>query len=292
MQNRYSIEIKNLKKSYDNGRSFAVNDISFNVEKGSLFAFLGMNGAGKSTTINIICSILEKDDGKIYINGQDLDNHSEKIKKEIGVVYQNSVLDEFLTVKENLKIRLNFYGLTKEEKNKNFKEIVELLDIDTLLNKNIKDLSGGQKRRIDIARAMIHKPKLLILDEPTTGLDPKARIIVWDLIEKIRKETNMTVLLTTHYLEEAEKASMVVIMNKGKIIASGSPNELKNKFAKDCIYTYVDFNEKFSKNLAELNYFSQYLEDKHAYKIILRMLKNCLKIFQKCLLTLRLLKEQ
>ena len=150
MQNRYSIEIKNLKKSYDNGRSFAVNDISFNVEKGSLFAFLGMNGAGKSTTINIICSILEKDDGKIYINGQDLDNHSEKIKKEIGVVYQNSVLDEFLTVKENLKIRLNFYGLTKEEKNKNFKEIVELLDIDTLLNKNIKDLSGGQKRRIGI----------------------------------------------------------------------------------------------------------------------------------------------
>ena len=280
MQNRYSIEIKNLKKSYDNGRSFAVNDISFNVEKGGLFAFLGMNGAGKSTTINIICSILEKDDGKIYINGQDLDNHSEKIKKEIGVVYQNSVLDEFLTVKENLKIRLNFYGLTKEEKNKNFKEIVELLDIDTLLNKNIKDLSGGQKRRIDIARAMIHKPKLLILDEPTTGLDPKARIIVWDLIEKIRKETNMTVLLTTHYLEEAEKASMVVIMNKGKIIASGSPNELKNKFAKDYIYTYVDFNEEFSKNLAELNYFSQYLEDKHAYKIEISYFEDAQKLFK------------
>lgn len=280
MQNRYSIEIKNLKKSYDNGRSFAVNDISFNVEKGSLFAFLGMNGAGKSTTINIICSILEKDDGKIYINGEDLDNHSEKIKKEIGVVYQNSVLDEFLTVKENLKIRLNFYGLTKEEKNKNFKEIVELLDIDTLLNKNIKDLSGGQKRRIDIARAMIHKPKLLILDEPTTGLDPKARIIVRDLIEKIRKETNMTVLLTTHYLEEAEKASMVVIMNKGKIIASGSPNELKNKFAKDYIYTYVDFNEEFSKKLAELNYFSQYLEDKHAYKIEISDFEDAQKLFK------------
>ncbi len=280
MQNRYSIEIKNLKKSYDNGRSFAVNDISFNVEKGSLFAFLGMNGAGKSTTINIICSILEKDDGKIYINGQDLDIHSEKIKKEIGVVYQNSVLDEFLTVKENLKIRLNFYGLTKEEKNKNFKEIVELLDIDTLLNKNIKDLSGGQKRRIDIARAMIHKPKLLILDEPTTGLDPKARIIVWDLIEKIRKETNMTVLLTTHYLEEAEKASMVVIMNKGKIIASGSPNELKNKFAKDYIYTYVDFNEEFSKNLAELNYFCQYFEDKHAYKIEISDFEDAQKLFK------------
>ena len=280
MQNRYSIEIKNLKKSYDNGRSFAVNDISFNVEKGSLFAFLGMNGAGKSTTINIICSILEKDDGKIYINGQDLDNHSEKIKKEIGVVYQNSVLDEFLTVKENLKIRLNFYGLTKEEKNKNFKEIVELLDIDTLLNKNIKDLSGGQKRRNDNARKKIHKPKLLILDEPTTGLDPKARIIVRNLIEKIRKETNMTVLLTTHYLEEAEKASMVVIMKKGKIIASGSPNELKNKFAKDCIYTYVDFNEKFLKNLAELNYFSQYLEDKHAYKIEIYNFEDAKKLFK------------
>ena len=280
MQNRYSIEIKNLKKSYDNGRSFAVNDISFNVEKGSLFAFLGMNGAGKSTTINIICSILEKDDGKIYINGQDLDNHSEKIKKEIGVVYQNSVLDEFLTVKENLKIRLNFYGLTKEEKNKNFKEIVELLDIDTLLNKNIKDLSGGQKRRIDNARAMIHKPKPVNLDEPTTGLDPKARIIVWDLIEKIRKETNMTVLLTTHYLEEAEKASMVVIMNKGKIIASGSPNELKNKFAKDYIYTYVDFNEEFSKNLAELNYFCQYFEDKHAYKIEISDFEDAQKLFK------------
>ena len=127
---------------------------------------------------------------------------------------------------------------------------------------------------------MIHKPKLLILDEPTTGLDPKARIIVWDLIEKIRKETNMTVLLTTHYLEEAKKTSQVIIMNKGIIIASGSPNELKNKFAKDYIYTYVDFNEEFSKNLAELNYFSQYFEDKHAYKIEISNFEDAQKLFK------------
>lgn len=266
-ENDVAIKIKRLTKSYDLGKTFAVADISFEVEKSSLFAFLGMNGAGKSTTINIICSILDKDSGEIFINGHNLDKESDIIKNEIGVVYQNSVLDDFLTVKENLEIRSSFYGLAKKERKDNLNEIVRLLEIEPLLNKPVNTLSGGQKRKIDIARAMIHKPKLLILDEPTTGLDPKTRLMVWGLIDKIRKETGMSVFLTTHYLEEAELASKVVIMNKGKIIACGTPNELKNSYAKDYILSYEEFDEEFSKNLADLNYFSKFDEEKHAFKI-------------------------
>lgn len=259
------LQIEHLSKSY--GDIKAVDDISLKVKKGSLFSFLGINGAGKSTTINIICSILNKDSGKIFVNGLDLDKDVEKIKKEIGIVFQNSVLDNDLTVLQNLKVRASFYGFSKEEENKRINDIVDLLELNDILNKPINKLSGGQKRRVDIARSMIHSPKLLILDEPTTGLDPKTRIMVWNLINDIRKKTGMNVFLTTHYMEEAEESTYIVIMNKGHIICDGTPNELKNKYSSDYIKAYLEKNEEFEKVLLENNIKYLYIKENKLYKI-------------------------
>lgn len=272
----FALEVKNLVKTY--GEVSAVNDISFNVKRGTLFAFLGINGAGKSTTINIICSILKKNSGKVIVNGFDLDHDVFRIKNEIGIVFQNSVLDQELTVKENLEIRTSFYSLSKEEKKKNISSIISLLELEPILNRSIKSLSGGQKRRVDIARAMVHNPKLLILDEPTTGLDPKTRLIVWSLIDKIRKETKMTVFLTTHYLEEAEKATDVVIMDKGEIIARGTPHELKNLYSSDYIYNYMDKNEGFEEALDAKKISYEYVVDKKAYRIKIKNSQEAKKV--------------
>lgn len=263
----YALKIEHLNKSYDSVK--AVNDISLEVAKGSLFAFLGINGAGKSTTINIICSILNKDSGKIYVNGYDLDIDAAKIKSEIGIVFQTSVLDKDLTVRQNLEIRTSFYSLSREEKKENIADIIRLLELEPILNKPVRNLSGGQTRRVDIARAMVHRPKLLILDEPTTGLDPKTRLVVWSLVDKIRTDTGMTVFLTTHYLEEAEQATDVVIMNKGKIIAHGTPVELKNLYSKDYIINYCARNEALERALAEKGVEFSYDEDRVAYKIFI-----------------------
>ncbi|MDE5991377.1 MAG: ABC transporter ATP-binding protein [Clostridia bacterium] len=264
----YAVIIENLTKSY--GDVKAVNDISFHVERGSLFAFLGINGAGKSTTINIICSILKKDGGKVFVNGYDLDTQSAAIRNEIGIVFQTSVLDMGLTVKQNLDIRASFYSMSKEEKKKTVDSIVELLELEPILNRPVKNLSGGQMRRVDIARAMVHRPKLLILDEPTTGLDPKTRLNVWALIDKIRMETGMTVFLTTHYLEEAEKATDVVIMDKGNIIAHGTPNELKNLYSNDNIICYRLRDDKLEKSLEKDGIRYSYDDEHSAYKIVIR----------------------
>lgn len=265
---KITLKIENLVKSY--GEIRAVNDISFEVEEGSLFAFLGINGAGKSTTINIICSILSKDSGKIYVDGLDLDENAAQIKREIGIVFQSSVLDMELTVKQNLDIRTSFYSLSKEEKRENINSIIELLELQPILNRTVKTLSGGQMRRVDIARAMVHNPRLLILDEPTTGLDPKTRLAVWSLIDKIRKERAMTVFLTTHYLEEADKASDVVIMDKGRIIAHGTPNELKNKYSSDSLFSYGERDENFEAALTAGKNNFEYDGERGAYKIRVR----------------------
>ncbi len=243
-----ALKIEHLVKTYSNVR--AVNDISFEVSRGMLFAFLGMNGAGKSTTINIICSIIPKDSGKVYVYGKDIDTSAAEVKRDIGIVFQTSVLDKELTVKENLDVRTSFYSLPKAEKRKNLDRVITLLHLEPILNQTVRTLSGGQLRRVDIARAMVHNPKLLILDEPTTGLDPKTRIDVWSLIDGIRAETGMTVFLTTHYLEEADKATDVVIMDKGSIIARGTPNELKNRYSTDNIVAYIEKDEEFEKEMA------------------------------------------
>ena len=268
-ENNYAVIVEHLVKTYNKGEVKAVNDISFKVEKGSLFAFLGINGAGKSTTINIICSILSKDQGRIFVDGLDIDKDREQIKKEIGIVFQNSVFDQELTVKENLEIRSSFYDLNKQQREDNLKKIIDLLELEPILKRPIKKLSGGQKRRVDIARAMIHLPKLLILDEPTTGLDPKTRRTVWSLINNIKNETGMTVFLTTHYLEEAEQASHVVIMDKGHIIAEGTPVELKNKYSNDYLYNYSKKNHELEGILHENGIKFNFDEESETYKIVI-----------------------
>lgn len=230
------IEIKNLNKSF--GKIKAVQDLSLEVKEGELFAFLGINGAGKSTTISIICSQLEKDSGKVYVNGRDLDNDSSEIKKNLGVVFQNSVLDKALTVKENLKNRAALYSITGREFDKRLEELCKLLEFKDLLKRPVGKLSGGQRRRIDIARALFHKPKILILDEPTTGLDPQTRKAVWNVVDKLRENENITVFLTTHYMEEAAEADYVVILDSGKIVAKGTPQELKNEYTGDYVILY------------------------------------------------------
>ncbi len=230
------IEIENLSKSFKDVK--AVSDLSFSVKKGELFAFLGVNGAGKSTTISIICNQLKKDSGKIVIDGVDIDKNSESINSKLGVVFQASVLDGFLNVYDNLKNRAALYGIYGKEFEKRLDELSDILNFKDLLKRSVKKLSGGQRRKIDIARALFHHPKILILDEPTTGLDPQTRKNIWNVINKLRKEEQITVLLTTHYMEEAADADYVVIIDSGKKVASGTPLELKNKYTGDFITLY------------------------------------------------------
>lgn len=225
------IEIKNLIKRY--GDIVAVDDISFKVEKGALFAFLGPNGAGKSTTINTICTTLDKTSGNIFIGGYEVGKDNDKIRNMIGVVYQESILDKLLTVRENLRIRSTFYNLSKDEFNERLNEISDIVGITEFLDRRYGTLSGGQKRRADIARGLINKPEILFLDEPTTGLDPQTRINVWETIEKLQKEKNMTIFLTTHYMEEAAEADNVVIIDHGVIVAQDTPDQLKLKYSHD-----------------------------------------------------------
>ena len=221
------IEINHLYKSFGNVK--AVQDLSFKVKEGELFAFLGVNGAGKSTTIGIICGVLNKDKGDVIINGYDIDNDIMSIKNDLGVVFQYSTLDLSLSV---------LYNITGKQFNERLEEISNLLDLKSILKRPLKKLSGGQRRRIDIARAIFHEPKILILDEPTTGLDPQTRKTIWKAIDYLKKEKNMTVFLTTHYMEEASDADHVIILDSGKIVAEGTPISLKNQYSGDFITIY------------------------------------------------------
>ena len=230
------IEIKELVKSF--GEVRAVDGISFSVKKGELFAFLGVNGAGKSTTINIMCGQLTKDSGSVSIDGELLDEHLDTIKSKLGVVFQNSVLDKALSVRDNLESRAALYGIYGREFEQRLDELSKMLDFKDLLKRTLGKLSGGQRRRIDIARALLHRPKILVLDEPTTGLDPQTRKLLWKVIEELRKSEDMTVFLTTHYMEEAADADYVVILDNGRISAKGTPLELKNTYTGDFITLY------------------------------------------------------
>ena len=230
------IEIKELSKSF--GDVKAVRGISFNVREGELFAFLGVNGAGKSTTINIMCGQLSKDGGQVIIDGKSIDNDPAMVKSELGVVFQGSVLDAALSVRDNLESRAALYGIVGDEFKKRLGELSDMLELDGLMKRTVGKLSGGQRRRIDIARALLHRPKILILDEPTTGLDPQTRRVLWNVIAQLRKNEKMTVFLTTHYMEEAAEADYVVILDSGCIAAEGTPLELKNTYSGDFITLY------------------------------------------------------
>lgn len=230
------MEISHLYKSF--GEVKAVQDLNFCVKKGELFAFLGVNGAGKSTTINIMCGELRKDSGSVRICGADLDREPDSIRRKLGVVFQGSVLDKDLSVRDNLHSRAALYGIHGKAFEKRLEELTELLDFADLLKRPLGKLSGGQRRRIDIARALLHQPEILILDEPTTGLDPQTRTNLWQVIGRLRREQGMTVFLTTHYMEEAADADYVVIIDHGRIAAEGTPLTLKNTYTGDFITLY------------------------------------------------------
>ncbi len=231
-----TIEIQELTKTY--GEFTAVNHISFSAEKGQLIGFLGVNGAGKSTTINMMSTLLTPTFGSIQICGHDTQKDSRIVREKIGIVYQNNVLDELLTVRENLICHGVIHGASRKQAAERLHTLSSLFSLEELLKKKYRTLSGGQKRRCEIAAALMHTPEILILDEPTTGLDPAARQEVWRMIAQLQAQTEMTVFLTTHYMEEAAKADKIIILNKGSIIAEGMPHELKERYAADKLKLY------------------------------------------------------
>ena len=278
--NNKIIEVRQLQKSYKDVK--AVNGIDFYVAEGELFAFLGLNGAGKSTTIDMLCTFLKLDRGSIKINNYEVGKDDEKIKSLVGVVFQESVLDELLTVKENLITRSKLYNMSKDEFNKNLEEIADITGIREIINRQYRKLSGGQRRRVDIARALINKPKILFLDEPTTGLDTKTRKNVWDMIRTLQKDNNMTVFLTTHYMEEASKADYIVVMDKGVIAAKGTTDELKEKYAKDKMIIYFDDEKSdFIENYLKENNYEFFIQNNNI-TIEINTTLDSIKIIDDC----------
>lgn len=242
------IVVNHLKKYFKDVR--AVDDINFQVKKGQLYGFLGVNGAGKSTTINMLCTLMDKTEGEITICGYHLGKEDREIRRKIGVVFQDNTLDDRLTVKENLITRASLYDSNSKAIHASLNYVCEILDIGELMQRQYRKLSGGQKRRCEIARALMNRPEVLFLDEPTTGLDPQTRQNVWESIEKLRKEDQMTVFLTTHYMEEAAKAHYISIMESGKLVANGTPSELKENYAQDILKLVPEDKEELIRKLS------------------------------------------
>jgi multidrug/hemolysin transport system ATP-binding protein len=226
-----AIEVRGLVKKY--GDVLAVDDVSFDVKEGTLFAFLGPNGAGKTSTINCICTTAAVTSGTVTVAGHDVAREPERVRASIGVVFQESVLDNKLTVAENLLTRGSLYGLSARELGARMHEAAESVSVADLLRRRYGNLSGGQRRRVDMARGLIHRPRILFLDEPTTGLDPQTRLKVWETVARLQKTTGMTVFMTTHYMEEAAGADQVAIIDRGRIAARGTPEELRKKYSAD-----------------------------------------------------------
>ncbi|GGP16846.1 ABC transporter ATP-binding protein [Oceanobacillus neutriphilus] len=225
------ITVKNFTKTY--GTFKAVDNVSFEVESGSIFAFLGPNGAGKSTTINTLCTILDKTSGTLMIDGKEIGQNKDYIRSVIGVVFQEQTLDVKMTVEENLKMHCHFYRVAKSVINERIDFVLHLVDLTKWKKAMVNSLSGGMKRRVEIARSLLHLPKVLFLDEPTTGLDPQTRANIWDYIVKLQKEKGITIFLTTHYMDEAEISDKVAVMDYGKIIAFDHPAVLKKQYTRD-----------------------------------------------------------
>ena len=253
------IEVKDLTKKYR--EHTAVDGISFDVEEGELYAFLGENGAGKSTTINMLTTVLQKTSGRAVIAGHELGKEDDEIRKVNGIVFQNSVLDKKLTVRENLITRGSYYGLSKKQVEQRLETFSERFEMKEIWNRRYDKLSGGQRRRVDIMRALINEPKILFLDEPTTGLDPKSRKLVWDYINYLRKEHGLTIFLTTHYMEETRDADRVLILDKGKIVTMGTPAELKTRYAHSKLVWYTAKSDKADALITKISRKSIYDAD-------------------------------
>jgi multidrug/hemolysin transport system ATP-binding protein len=224
---RTVIRVRDLSKSY--GQVRAVNDVSFDVDDGAIFAFLGTNGAGKSTTISCVTTVLAADAGTIDVGGHRVGSDDEAVRRTVGVVFQSSLLDPELSVRENLDVRASFYGIGRTDRRDRLTRLAPKIGLDGILDRRYGTLSGGQKRRADIARALVHEPAVLFLDEPTAGLDPQSREQVWDTIHALRDEVGLTVFLTTHYMHETERADQVVIIDAGELVASGTPAGLRQQ---------------------------------------------------------------
>lgn len=272
------ISINSLTKKY--GDLTAVDNISFDVSNGSFFAFLGPNGAGKSTTINILCSLLTLNSGTVEIDGFNVVENPKAVRDRIGVVFQDSFLDKLLTVRENLESRAAFYGL----RGKDFKTKLKSISVDTgiedFLDRKYGTLSGGQRRRADIARALVNTPKLLFLDEPTTGLDPQTRKSVWKTIKRLQEDNGVTVFLTTHYMEEAAKADQVAIIDNGQIVAEGTPTELKVKYSSDLLKIVPKNSNDFKNYLESKNI--EYIVDGTLFTIDVTDSKHALLLLKEC----------
>ena len=282
------IDVQHASKRY--GKIEAVKDISFQVEKGSLFAFLGTNGAGKSTTISMLTTLVEPTSGVIKINGMEVNSVKamHEVRKQIGIVYQKSILDDALTVYENIRYRAMLYDLDKQTFEQNYAFVKEKLHLADIEHHKYGKLSGGQRRRADIARALIHRPVILFLDEPTTGLDPHTRQFVWETIDNLRKEVGMTIFLTTHYMEEAAVADKIVIIKAGEIIAQGTPQQLKAAFAKDTVRLFAKEEQAMQLILQRLPAVQQknalvaemYIDDTFAALQVIELVKNELHSFE------------
>ena len=261
----YAIEIENLHKSYKDVE--ALKGVTFKVPTGTLFSYIGLNGSGKSTTINILCQVIKSDAGSVKIFGKDIEKYGYEIKKDIGIVFQNSCLDRDLSIKANLKIKADIFGISKGDFLNKVEYLDSILELKSIYKKKYKHLSGGQKRRADIALALVNEPKLLFLDEPTTGLDPINRDKVWQAIMHLVKDEEITVFLTTHYMEEAEYSDNVIIIDEGKIIAEGTPIELKEKFSKNTLKIYVEETDNNANKLKKIFNNIEYDKDHYSIKI-------------------------
>ncbi|GIP49630.1 ABC transporter [Paenibacillus sp. J53TS2] len=273
------IEVTGLKKSF--GSLEAVKKVDFTVKEGSLFAFLGPNGAGKSTTIDIISTQLQPDAGEVIIDGYRLGQDDDRIRSSIGIVFQDSLLDPLLTVEENLQIRGRFYGRSRSELQAAIEVAAETAGVFEFLKRPYGKLSGGQRRRADIARALIHTPKVLFLDEPTTGLDPQTRKRVWEMVLKLQREQGMTVFLTTHYMEEAAQADYITIIDHGEVLAQGTPLELKNRYASDMLRIKPADDGKLTALLEELGLAFE-RDAAGIYRIALNSTLEALGILDRC----------
>ena len=236
------IEVSKFSKSY--GKVQAVKNINFYVEEGKLFSFLGPNGAGKSTTIDTLCTLLELDEGEITVDEYDLQKKAHLIRQNIGVVFQDSVLDALLTVRENLFIRAGLYMKGRKKIKKVVNEVIDLISLGDFANRPYGKLSGGQRRRADIGAALLHQPKILFLDEPTTGLDPQTRLMIWETIKELKAKSGMTIFLTTHYMEEAAESDYIIIIDHGEIVARGTPSELKEEYTSNILRILPNNEEK------------------------------------------------
>ncbi|MEM5799325.1 MAG: ATP-binding cassette domain-containing protein [Candidatus Aenigmatarchaeota archaeon] len=279
----YTIETESLRKEFKN--IVAVDDLNLKVNKGEIFGLLGPNGAGKTTTISMLCTILEPTSGKAFVNGYDVVKDQDKVRKSIGIVFQDPSLDDRLTARENLEMHASLYGV--KEKKQRIKEVLELVELTEKANTLVKTYSGGMKRRLEIARGLVHHPEILFLDEPTLGLDPQTRAHIWDYIRDLVKKENITIILTTHYMEEADSlCDRIAIIDHGKIIACDTSEKLKKTLKGESIILKVSDNKKAEKYLDNAKTFdgkiAVYVKnaEKEITKILFQLKKHKIDVYE------------